>query len=60
MKKILSLAVFAISIMAVTTSCNKEYTCQCDNGSYSQIVAANSQSDASAECDTKGDDCIVK
>lgn len=57
MKKILITITTLVAVSSLM-SCNKEYTCQCDN--YSVIVEAPNQGDAEATCSSKGPGCDVK
>lgn len=47
----------AIFLLGLTTSCQKEYVCTCNNGEQQSIVEAGSASDAESECNAKGSDC---
>ncbi len=42
----------------VAMSCAKEYNCVCAN--YSEIVEANSETEAENTCDAKGPNCDIQ
>lgn len=58
MKRILTITITAIAISFVATSCNKEYSCECDN--FSVIVEAPTQTEAESTCSTKGTNCDIR
>ncbi len=59
MKKISTITA-AVVLLALTTSCQKEYVCTCNNGAQNSIVEASSQSDAESECESKGSGCDLQ
>lgn len=57
MKRVLIVFAFATGTL-LTTSCNKEYNCECDN--YNVIIEAATDTDAEATCATKGSNCEIR
>lgn len=57
MKRILIVTVIAASTI-LSTSCNKEYNCECDN--YSVIIEAANDTDAAATCANNGANCEIR
>ena len=57
MKNIL-FGIIAIAGLSVLTSCNKEYSCECDG--FSQIIEAPTENEADATCSTLGTNCDAK
>lgn len=48
-----------LSIAFTLVSCNKDYICECDNGTTTATVEAASESEAQGICDTKGVNCKI-
>ncbi|MBW7913825.1 MAG: hypothetical protein H3C54_09065 [Taibaiella sp.] len=58
MKKIITTVIFAAGFSMAAMSCAKEYNCVCSN--YSEIVEANSETEAENTCDAKGPNCDIQ
>jgi hypothetical protein len=58
MKRITTIMAIVAGFSIVAMSCAKEYNCVCPN--YSEIVEANSETDAENTCDAKGPNCDIQ
>lgn len=58
MKRIITISVFVAGFSMLAMSCAKEYNCVCPN--YSEIIEANSTTEAENACDAKGPSCDIQ
>ncbi|HEY9177230.1 MAG TPA: hypothetical protein VIN07_06045 [Flavipsychrobacter sp.] len=58
MKKVTTVLIFLAGFSTLAMSCAKEYNCVCP--SYSEIVEANSESEAENTCSAKGPSCDIQ
>lgn len=58
MKRIITVLGFVAGFSTLAMSCAKEYNCVCQN--HSEIVEANSESEAENTCDAKGPSCDIQ